>query len=320
MLRSSSTRAIVFVTRYPQETYGRPKRTTADAFVIEYGHLPASTNPNDGFLVLWRRICRLCPLFVVAAAGTVPADTAGAGVSARESTASGAALARRLMRTCDRAALATSLNGAPYVSLVLITAALDASPLLLLSDLAQHSRNIAFDPRLALLLDGTEGHADRLDGPRLSVLGRAEKVDDPGLLARFTARHRSSLAYAGFADFRLYRVVVERGHLVAGFGRIEWIDAADLLSAGDLQAFAAAEPAAVARINRDCGAALDGLAAQRGRGGSGWRLTGLDPDGADLCCGGAAARIDFPAPATSAEAAIAALVHLVETTTAQRAL
>ena len=51
-----------------------------------------------------------------------------------------------------------------------------------------------FDPRVSLLFDGTEGHPDPLAGPRLTVLGRAEAVDDPRLLARFTARHPSSVA------------------------------------------------------------------------------------------------------------------------------
>ena len=77
-----------------------------------------------------------------------------------------AAFGRRLLRGRDRAALATSLRGAPYASLVLFVADLDASPLLLLSDLAQHSRNIAFDPRVSLLLDATEGYPDPLTGPR----------------------------------------------------------------------------------------------------------------------------------------------------------
>ena len=58
---------------------------------------------------------------------------------------------RRLLRRQHARTLATSLRGAPYASLVLLAADLDASPLLLLSDLAQHSRNIAFDPRVSLL-------------------------------------------------------------------------------------------------------------------------------------------------------------------------
>src|SRR5215510_13959993 len=94
-----------------------------------------------------------------------------------------ATLARRLLRRSGRAALATNMLGAPYVSLVLFVADLDAAPLLLLSDLAQHSRNIARDPRISLLIDATEEHPDPLTGPRLTLIGRAEAVVDPRLLA-----------------------------------------------------------------------------------------------------------------------------------------
>src|SRR6266853_1212338 len=107
------------------------------------------------------------------------------------------AFGRRLLRGRDRAALATSLRGAPYASLVLFVADLDARPLMLLSDLAQHSRNIAFDPRVSLLLDATEGHPDPLTGPRLTLIGRAESVDDPRRLARFTAHHPTSSVSSG---------------------------------------------------------------------------------------------------------------------------
>ena len=132
--------------------------------------------------------------------------------------------ARRLIRTRDHAALATSLGGWPYVSLVAFACDIDASPLLLLSDLAQHTRNLAAEPRVSLLFEATAGYADPLAGPRLTLLGRAERVDDARCAARFTARHPASAVYAGFADFHLYRVAIERGHLVAGFGRIAWIE------------------------------------------------------------------------------------------------
>jgi heme oxygenase (biliverdin-IX-beta and delta-forming) len=168
-----------------------------------------------------------------------------------------AGFARRLLRSRDRAALATSLRGAPYASLVLVAADLDASPLLLLSDLARHSRNIAFEPRVSLLFDATQGHPDPLAGPRLTVLGQAEGVDDRRLLARFTARHPSASLYAGFADFRLYRVVVERGQLVRGFGLIAWIEGRQLLFAPDTRALAAAEPAIVSQMNEDHGDAIE---------------------------------------------------------------
>jgi putative heme iron utilization protein len=223
----------------------------------------------------------------------------------------GAALARALLRRADRAALATSLAGAPYASLVLLAADLDASPLLLLSDLAQHSRNLAADPRSALLLDGTAGLDDPLTGPRLTVLGRAEASDDRRLLARFTARHPGSRRYAGFGDFRLYRLRVERGHLVAGFGKIEWIAGAALLQAGETAALAAAEPEILAHMNADHAEALDLYAGRLlGRAGGGWRMTGIDPEGIDLCREGETARLDFPDPVTTPQAARRALAAL----------
>jgi heme iron utilization protein len=195
---------------------------------------------------------------------------------------------------------------------VLVAADLDASPLLLLSDLAQHSRNIAFEPRVSLLFDATEDHPDPLAGPRLTVLGWSKAVDDGCLAARFTARHPSASLYAGFADFRLYRVEVERGHLVAGFGRIEWIEASKLLFAPNTHVLAAAEPAILGEIN-DVHAAAIGSYAQRvlGRAGSSWRMTGIDPEGVDLRCAGDTARLDFPSPVLTPEAARAALARLV---------
>ena len=224
-----------------------------------------------------------------------------------------AGFARRLLRGRDRAALATSLRGMPYASLVMLATDLDASPLLLLSDLAQHSRNISFDPRISLLLDATEGYPDPLAGPRLTVIGRAEAIDDKPLLARFTARHPGASFYAGFADFRLYRVAVERGHLVAGFGLIEWIEASELLFAPDTRALAAAEPAILAHMNADHSEAIADYAQRLlRRAGSGWRMTGIDPEGADLHREGETARLDFPHAVLTPEAARAALVSLAE--------
>ncbi len=139
--------------------------------------------------------------------------------------------ARRLMAEQGAVALGTTMDGRPYVSLVLVAPDADGAPLLLLSDLAQHSRNLAADPRLSLLYDGTEPGADRLAGARLTVLGAAAPCDDAIALACYLERHPSAALYAGFKDFRLYRVTVERGHLVAGFGRIEWIEGEALTGA-----------------------------------------------------------------------------------------
>jgi putative heme iron utilization protein len=136
---------------------------------------------------------------------------------------------RALMRAQASAALGTLMDGAPYVSLVLVAFDADGSPLLLLSRLAQHTKNLLADPQVSLLFDGTAGLEDPLTGPRLTVLGRAAVHPDPKALERYVDRHPSAAAYAGFSDFRLYKVAVTRAHYVAGFGQIRWIEANALL-------------------------------------------------------------------------------------------
>jgi putative heme iron utilization protein len=230
-----------------------------------------------------------------------------------------AAFGRLLARGCTRAALATSLNGAPYASLVLFAVDVDASPMLLLSDLAQHSRNIAFDPRVSLLLDATEGYSDPLTGSRLTLLGRALVTDDPRCLRRFVSHHPASVGYAGFRDFHLYRVTIERGHLVAGFGRIDWIDGADFLFGLNASALAAAEFEILKHMNEDHSDAIAHYArGLLGRSGASWRMTGIDPEGIDLRCDGETARLDFAVPVQSPvltpEAARTALIQLSDAT------
>ena len=232
-----------------------------------------------------------------------------------DETDNGAAC-RRLMRRQTHTALATSREGHPYVSLVALAFDYDASPLLLLSDLAQHSRNIAADPRVSLLFDGGPPEhppADPLAEPRLTLLGEAVRCDDASLLSRFTARHPSAAAYAGFGDFHLYRVTIGRGHLVAGFGRISWIEHDALLFIGDGAALAAAEAEIVEHMNSGHADAV-ALFAQRlaRRRGEGWRMTGIDPEGIDLRQGGETARVDFSDPVRDPMAARQALINLTD--------
>src|ERR1044071_5301409 len=105
--------------------------------------------------------------------------------------------ARQLMRRLDRATRATSQQGWPYASLVLIALDQNATPLLLLSDLAEHTKNLKEETRASLLFDGTAGRDDPLTGPRVTVLGEMVETQDRRLMARFVARHPSAETYAG---------------------------------------------------------------------------------------------------------------------------
>lgn len=229
-----------------------------------------------------------------------------------------AALARQLLRRADRAALGVALaegdQRRPYVSLVLLAVDHDLAPVLLISALAEHSKAIAGDDRVSLLIDGTAGLDQPLTGPRLSLVGRAVRSEEPRLRERYLARHPDAAGYAGFKDFAFYRVEVERGHLVGGFGMIHWLDAAALGAPHALaERLVEAESDIVAHMNEDHADALD-LYANRllGLAGQGWRMSGIDRDGLDLRLGGQVARLDFDQPVGDADAARRSLVSLVK--------
>ena len=81
------------------------------------------------------------------------------------------ALSRRLIRACDRAVLSTSLVNTewPYGSLVMTACDHGAKPILLISDLAEHTTNLATNNRASLLFDGTVGLDNPLTGARVTV-------------------------------------------------------------------------------------------------------------------------------------------------------
>lgn len=233
-----------------------------------------------------------------------------------DAAANGAAAeSRRLMRSETTAVLSTGLGGDgwPYGSLVLVAADHAARPVLLISTLAEHTRNLDRDDRVSLLFDGTGSYRERLTGPRVTVLGRAARTDDAHARARFLARHPSAAMYAGFGDFAFWRVEPERAHIVAGFGRIDWVEREALLTdVSGAAPLAEAEAGIVAHMNEDHSDAV-GLYANVlcGMSGVGWRMTGVDPEGADLARSGAHCRVAFDRPADSADTARAELVRLV---------
>ncbi len=119
----------------------------------------------------------------------------------------------------------------PFVSLVLPGRDGTGQPLLLLSDLSDHAKNLKRDPKASLLYDGTVGLAEPLTGARVTLIGRVAPADTPDNRTLYLAAQPSAKVYAGFGDFHLYRFEIEEALLVAGFGRIHRIPGSALLSA-----------------------------------------------------------------------------------------
>jgi hypothetical protein len=205
---------------------------------------------------------------------------------------------RRLLRAARVGTLASSAQGQPFASLVTPATAPDASVLLLLSDLAEHTRHLRADPRAALLVAGAAVSANPQTTPRLTLTGLAELVDDAALKARWLALHPYGALYADFADFHLWRLSPRGGLFVAGFARATRLRPADLVAdPAVVAALEAAAPAVMQHWNSERTSALDAIARAAGGGeAGGWRLVALDVDGCDLAAGESVLRIAWSAP------------------------
>ena len=208
-----------------------------------------------------------------------------------------AAAARKLMREARSGALATLMasSGDPYCSLVNVASAADGSPLLLISRLAVHTKNILADPRVSLMLDERK-EGDPLEGARVMLMGTAAVTDDPSVRQRYLARQPEAEMFAGFGDFAFYRIELKGSHFVGGFGRIVDLKREDLvLDLAGAESLVEAEPEILAHMNADhadtCRLyATKLLGARDGE----WRCAGCDPDGLELQNGRAALRLLFP--------------------------
>lgn len=240
-----------------------------------------------------------------------------------EDTFSPVAAARMLMRTVRTGALATlsAGSGDPLASLVTVASLPDGTPAMLLSDLALHTKNAGADPRASLLLAAAGGNSDPLAGARVSVAGRLTRLakgspEDAVARRRFLMRHPDAAGYAEFADFSVWTLAVSGAHLVAGFGRIVSLTAADLLlDLGDADPLVASEKGAVEHMNEDHTDAL-ALYATRlcGAADGEWITTGVDPEGIDLMTrdGAHTARLVFPGRVRTSAELRGALVTLAQ--------
>jgi putative heme iron utilization protein len=225
------------------------------------------------------------------------------------------AAGKKLMREARSGALATLMAGSgdPYCSLVNVATAVDGTPLLLISRLALHTKNLLADPRVSLLLDERKA-GDPLEGARIMLMGSAAKTESPEARRRYLAYQPEAEMFAGFGDFAFYQINLKGAHLVAGFGRIvDLAPGALLTDLGGADTLVAAEPEVIEHMNADH-ADTCSLYATRllGAPAGDWRCVGCDPDGLDLQAGRTGLRLPFPQRVTQPGVLRAVLKQLAD--------
>ena len=206
----------------------------------------------------------------------------------------------RRARTCSLSTL-NSGDGTPYGSLANIATDVAGRPIILISRLAWHTKNLATDGRASVLVTELPAQGDALVGPRVTVLGRFEKIEDVSLRRRYLARHPQAAMYADFADFSFWRLVPSTIHGVAGFGRIETLAPDDVFPpAAEMETL---ETSAIEHMNRDHADTIHLYATKiLGAKPGPWRILAIDPDGADVGCHDQSLRMNFQTPVYTADA------------------
>lgn len=185
--------------------------------------------------------------------------------------------ARTLVAQGKMAALATtSEDGTPWASAVLYAALEDGTPILCLSTLAEHGRNLTREPRASLMIGEAEPVGDPLDNGRVTLAGRAEALEGAEREAAVEAYRKASPAsglYGGFGDFTYYALRVDRVRWVGGYGRMDSAGAADY-HAAEPDPTAAGAAYAIKHLNEDHSHNLLDMA----------RVLGGHPDATEATC------------------------------------
>ena len=211
------------------------------------------------------------------------------------------AMARQLVSASRYGSLAVILpeGGHPFASRTAVANDTDRTPVILVSDLSEHTAGLNNDPRVSLLL-GEPGKGDPLAHPRITLQCKAEKIErndvrHSHLRTRFLRRHPKSELYVDFPDFAFYRLNPVTARLNGGFGKAYRLQPKDILiQSKAIEVLAKLESSAVEHMNKDHPDAVAVYARiLAGKKTGKWRMSAIDAAGFDLVSGDRLARVEF---------------------------
>jgi putative heme iron utilization protein len=117
--------------------------------------------------------------------------------------------------------------GFPMTAVVPLGVSYDGNLIMLLSDLAQHSKNINIDNRVSLLLHDDQEHNWQA-AHRLTVLGylkplRHQHYDMDRLRHDYYSLHPELNEFESHPDFGFWQLHPLRFRMIAGFAQVRWL-------------------------------------------------------------------------------------------------
>ncbi|MEX3930345.1 HugZ family protein [Paraburkholderia phymatum] len=189
-------------------------------------------------------------------------------------------------------------QGFPYPTVLPFAPDACHRPTILVSRLAEHTRNLHSDPRAGfLIVHAPDG--DVLNGQRITLIGTFEHVEpSPPVIHRYLRYHPDAGRYLVLGDFSFWVMSVERMRYIGGFGAMGWLTADELDPLGP--------------VSFDEEERLVEFFERHPRRPPHVRLEGVDRYGVDLELTGARSRVPFETPAPDENTLRASLEDCIE--------
>ena len=228
--------------------------------------------------------------------------------------------ARQFLRSTRSAILSThsaKFEGYPFGSVAPFVLDHQCQPVILISNIAEHTKNIAANPKVSLLVFA--GAEELQANARLTLLGNAHAInknEDADLRERYLRYLPQASGYFDMHDFAFYRIQIESCRYIAGFGKMGWLSGTDLMTGMPTEnALATQEAHILDHMNTDHADSLIAYCRHvHGIEATQASMLGIDCDGFDVTATvnnqTMTLRFVFETPIHDAQSARAALVSL----------
>jgi heme iron utilization protein len=135
----------------------------------------------------------------------------------------------RSTRSGILSSFSAKFSGYPFGSVMPFVLGHDCQPIVLISSIAEHTKNIIANPKVSLLVFA--GAEDLHANGRLTLIGEAEQLDkdDADLMARYCRYFPESAGYLAMHDFQFYRINIAQARYIAGFGKMSWMEGSEIV-------------------------------------------------------------------------------------------
>ena len=161
----------------------------------------------------------------------------------------------RSTRSGVLSSFSVKFDGYPFGSVMPFVLGHDCQPILFISSIAEHTKNIIANPKVSLMVfqndirNAEELHANG----RLTLIGEAEQLNkyDANLMARYCRYLPESTGYLAMHDFQFYRINISQARYIAGFGKMGWVSREEIVDIKNANAIAALETSMIEHMNAD---------------------------------------------------------------------